>query len=129
LKTESSWKQFYGTDPPFVKNVHQFGKVAIVEEWASRGMRSKLDNCGKSLLYLGPTKHHSSYIYCFLNLSTKRTICSRNVTWLNDCNGNVIQGLDANDDIGPECAAIFQEVEQSSTSIGNGTEQLWTMCF
>jgi hypothetical protein len=83
IKPESSWKMFYGSNPPLVKNVRQFGEVAIVEDWATRGMRAKLDNRGKACMYLGPTKHHSTDVYRFLHLTMKHTLLSRDVTWLN----------------------------------------------
>ena len=83
LKNVSSWKQFYGTEPPLLKNIRQFAEVAIVEEWSTRGMRSKLDNRGKAALYIGRTKQHAQDVYRFLNLTSKRIICSRDVTWLN----------------------------------------------
>ena len=82
-KTHSSWFAFYQRDHPILRNIRQFGEVAIVEEHRTRGMRSKLEDRGKPCIYLGRAKDHASDTYRFLSLDSKRIIFCRDVTWLN----------------------------------------------
>jgi hypothetical protein len=81
--TVSSWLLFYGKEHPLVRNVRQFGEVAVVDDWKKPGHHAKLDNRGKPALYLGHADSHASDCFQFLNLETNRVIVSRDVTWLN----------------------------------------------
>ena len=46
-------------------------------------MRSKLDDRGKTCMFVGYADVHSRDVYRFLNIHTKRIIISRDVRWLN----------------------------------------------
>ena len=46
-------------------------------------MRSKLDNRGKTCMFVGDADDHTKDVYRFLNIHTKRIILSRDVRWLN----------------------------------------------
>jgi transposase InsO family protein len=70
--TVSSWSLFYGKEHPLVRNVRQFGEVAVVDDWKKRGHRAKLDNRGKPALYLGRADSHASD--CFRFLTWKLTV-------------------------------------------------------
>ena len=54
--------------------------IAIHE---GKKMRSKLDDRGKTCMFVGYADDHSKDIYRFLNIHTKRIIISRDVRWLN----------------------------------------------
>ena len=54
--------------------------VAIHE---GKKMRSKLDNRGKTCMFVGYADDHTKDVYRFLNIHTKRIILSRDVRWLN----------------------------------------------
>ena len=46
-------------------------------------MRSKLDNRGKTCMFVGYADDHTKVVYRFVNIHTKRIIRSRDMRWLN----------------------------------------------
>ena len=46
-------------------------------------MRSKLDNRGKTCMFVGYADDHTKDVYRFLNIHTNRIILSRDIRWLN----------------------------------------------
>ena len=54
--------------------------IAIHE---GKKMRSKLDDRGKTSMFVGYADDHSKDVYRFLNIHTRRIIISRDVRWLN----------------------------------------------
>ena len=54
--------------------------VAIHE---GKKMRSKLDNRGKTCMFVGYAEDHAGDVFRFLNIHTKRIIMSRDVRWSN----------------------------------------------
>jgi len=81
-KPTSSWFAFHGVEHPFVRTLHKFGALAIVEDHRTRQMRNKLSDRGLLCAYVGPAPQHASDCYRFLNLQTNAIIRSRDVTWL-----------------------------------------------
>ena len=55
--------------------------MAAIHE--GKKMRSKLDNRGKTCMFVGYDDDHTKDVYRFLNIHTKRIILSRDVRWLN----------------------------------------------
>jgi Reverse transcriptase (RNA-dependent DNA polymerase) len=82
-RTQSSWFLFYGKECPAIRNMRQFGELAILNNHAKRGFYSKLENHGLPALYLGHADNHAADVYCFLSLETRSIVRSRDVTWLN----------------------------------------------
>ena len=54
-----------------------------VQKKKMKKMRSKLDNRGKTCMFVGYADDHTKDVYRFLNIHTKRIILSRDVRWLN----------------------------------------------
>ena len=54
--------------------------IAIHE---GKKMRSKLDDRGKTWMFVGYAEDHTKDVYRFLNIHTRRIILSRDVIWLN----------------------------------------------
>ena len=54
-----------------------------VQKKKIKKMRSKLDNRGKTCMFVGYADDHTKDVYRFLNIHTKRIILSRDVRWLN----------------------------------------------
>jgi hypothetical protein len=79
----SSWSMFYKKESPIIRNLRQFGEIAILDNHQKRGFHSKLENRGYAALYLGHADNHASDVYRFLNLETKCVVRSRDCTWLN----------------------------------------------
>ena len=59
------------------------GEMAVIAIHEGKKMRSKLDDRGKTCLFVGYADDHSRDTYRFLNIHTKRVIISRDVRWLN----------------------------------------------
>ena len=74
---------FYNKDATFMKHLRTFGEMAVVAIHEREMMRSKLDNIGKTCMFVGYAEDHSGDVYRFLNIHTKRIIMSRDARWLN----------------------------------------------
>ena len=66
-----------------MKHLRSFGEMAVVAIHEGEKMRSKLDNRGKTCMFVGYADDHSGDVYRFLNVKTKRIIMSRDARWLN----------------------------------------------
>ena len=60
-----------------------FGETAVITIHEGKKMRSKLDDRGKTCMFVGYADDHFKDVYRFLNVHTKRIIISRDVRWLN----------------------------------------------
>ena len=74
---------FYGKDAKYMKYMRTFGEMAVIAIHEGKKMRSKLDDRGKTCMFVGYADDHSGDVYRFLNIHTKRIIISRDVRWLN----------------------------------------------
>ena len=74
---------FYGKDAKYMKYMRTFGEMAVIAIHEGKKMRSKLDDRGKTCMFVGYADDHSRDVYRFLNIHTKRIIISRDVRWLN----------------------------------------------
>ena len=74
---------FYGKDAKYKKYMRTFGEMAVVAIHEGKKMRSKLDNRGKTCMFVGYAEDHAGDVYRFLSIHTKRIIMSRDVRWLN----------------------------------------------
>ena len=74
---------FYGKDAKYMKYMRTFGEMAVVAIHEGKKMRSKLDNRGKTCMFVRYAEDHSGDVYRSLNIHTKRIIMSRDVRWLN----------------------------------------------
>ena len=60
-----------------MKHLRSFGEMAVVAIHEGKKMRSRLDNRGKTCMFVGYGDDHSGYVYRFLNINTKRIIEQR----------------------------------------------------
>ena len=74
---------FYGKDAKYMKYMRTFGEMAVVAKNECNKMRSKLDNGGKTCMFVGYAEDHAGDVYRFLNIHMKRIIMSRDGRWLN----------------------------------------------
>ena len=82
-RTKPPHTLFYSKDAKYKKYMRTFGEMAVVAIHEHKKMRSKLDNRGKTCMFVGYAEDHAGDVYRFLNLHTKRIIMSRDVRWLN----------------------------------------------
>ena len=82
-RTKPPYTLFYKKDAKFMKHLRSFGEMAVVAIHEGKKMRSKLDNRGKTCMFVGYADDHSGDVYRFLNINTKRIIMSRDASWLN----------------------------------------------
>ena len=74
---------FYGKDAKYMKYMRTFGEMAVVAIHEGKKMRSKLDNRGRTCMFVGYAEDHAGDVYRFLNINTKGIIMSRDVRWRN----------------------------------------------
>ena len=82
-RTKPPYTLFYNKDLEFMKHLRSLGEMAVVAIHEGKKMRSKLDNRGKTCMFVGDADDHSGDVYRFLNIKTKRIIMSRDARWLN----------------------------------------------
>ena len=82
-RAKSPHTLFYGKDAKYMKYMRTFRDMAVVAIHEGKKMRSKLDNRGKTCMFVGYAEDHAGDVYRFLNIHTKRVIMSRDVRWLN----------------------------------------------
>ena len=82
-RTKPPHTLFYGKDAKYMKYMRTFGEMAVIAIHEGKRMRSKLDDRGKTCMFVGYADDHSRDVYRFLNIHTKRIIISRDVRWLN----------------------------------------------
>ena len=73
---------FYGKDAKYMRCIRTFGELAVIAIHEGKKMRSKLDDRGKTCMFVGYADDLSTDVYRFLNIRTKRIIISRDVRWL-----------------------------------------------
>ena len=74
---------FYGEDAKYTRSLRTFGEMAVIAIHEGKKMRSKLDDRGKTCMFVGYADDHTKDVYRFLNIHTRRIILSRDVRWLN----------------------------------------------
>ena len=74
---------FYGEYAKYARSLRTFGEMAVVAIHEGKKMRYKLDNRGKTCMFVGYADDHTKDVYRFLNIHTKRIILSRDMRWLN----------------------------------------------
>ena len=82
-RTKPPHTLFYGEDAKYARSLKTFGEMTVVAIHEGKKMRSKLDNRGKTCMFVGYADDHTKDVYRFLNIHTKRIILSRDVRWLN----------------------------------------------
>ena len=74
---------FYGKDEKYTRSLKTFREMAVIAIHEGKKMRSKLDDRGKTCMFVGYADDHSKDVSRFLNIHTRRIIISRDVRWLN----------------------------------------------
>ena len=82
-RTKPPYTLFYNKDAKFMKHLRSFGEMAVVAIHEGKKMRSKLDNRGKTGMFVGYADDHSGDVYRFLNIHTKTIIMRRDARWVN----------------------------------------------
>ena len=82
-RTKPPHTLFYGEDAKYARNLRTFGEMAVAAIHEGKKMRSKLDNRGKTCMFVGYEDDHTKDVYRFLNIHTRRIILSGDVRWLN----------------------------------------------
>ena len=82
-RTKPPHTLFYGEDAKYTRSLRTFGEMAVIAIHEGKKMRSKLDDRGKTCMFVGYADDHTKDVYRFLNIHTRRIILSRDVRWLN----------------------------------------------
>ena len=82
-RTKPPHTLFYGEDAKYTRSLRTFGEMAVIAIHEGKEMRSKLNDRGKTCMFVGYADDHTTDVYRFLNIHTRRIILSRDVRWLN----------------------------------------------
>ena len=82
-RTKPPHTLFYGKDAKYMRCMRTFGEMAVIAIHQGKKMRSKLDDRGKTCMFVGYADDHSRDVYRFLNIHTTRIIISKDVRWMN----------------------------------------------
>ena len=82
-RTKPPHTLFYGEDAKYMRSLRTFGEMAVIAIHEGKKMRSKLDDRGKTCMFVGYADDHTKDVHRFLNIHTRRIILSRDVRWLN----------------------------------------------
>ena len=82
-RTKPHHTLFYGEDAKYTRSLRTFGEMAVIAIHEGKRMRSKLDDRGKTCMFVGYADDHTKDIYRFLNIHTRRIVLSRDMRWLN----------------------------------------------
>ena len=82
-RTKPPFTLFYNKNVKYMKHLRSFGGMAVVAIHEGKKMRSKLDNRGKTCMFVGYADDHAGDVYRFLNVKPKRIIMSRDTRCLN----------------------------------------------
>ena len=82
-RTKPPHTLFFGEDAKYTRSLRTFGEMAVIAIHEGKKMRSKLDDRGKTCMFVGYADDHTKDVYRFLNIHTRRIILSRDVRWLN----------------------------------------------
>ena len=82
-RTKPPHTLFYGEDAKYTRSLRTFGEMAVIAIHEGKKMRSKLDDRGKTCMFVGYADYCTKDVYRFLNIHTRRIILSRDVRWLN----------------------------------------------
>ena len=74
---------FYGEDAKYTRSLRTFGEIAVIAIHKGKKMRSKLDDRGKTCMFVGYADDCTIDVYRFLNIHTRRIVLSSDVRWLN----------------------------------------------
>ena len=70
-------------DAKYTRSLRTFGEMAVIAIHEGKKMRSKLDDRGKTFMFVGYAEDHTKDVYRFLNIHTRRIVLSRDVRGLN----------------------------------------------
>jgi hypothetical protein len=83
-KTEKSpYFLFYGEDPKYQKHLKIFGEMAVIASHANKKTRTKLEDRGRTAMFIGYSDDHEGNVYRFVNIKTYKIVLSRDAQWLN----------------------------------------------
>jgi hypothetical protein len=78
---DTSYKKFFGTDPPYKRHLRVFGEIAVTSI-PDRKLRPKVDDRGRECMFVGYAEGHAGNVYRFLRLRTNKIIFSRDIIWM-----------------------------------------------
>lgn len=71
----------YGVKPTWLNELRTFGEIAVLAK-NTQGFLDKLDDRGRTCMFVGYSDDHPKGTYRFVHLSTKRIVHSRDSKWL-----------------------------------------------
>ena len=82
-RTKPPHTLFYGEDAKYTRSLRTFEEMAVIAIHEGKKMRSKLDDRGKTCIFVAYADDDTKDVYRLLNIHTKWIVLSRDVRWLN----------------------------------------------
>ena len=82
-RTKPPHTLFYRVDAKYMRSLRTFGEMAVIAIHEGKKMRSKLDDRGKTCMFVGYADDHTIDVYRFLKIHMRSIILSSNLRWLN----------------------------------------------
>jgi len=79
-KAKLAHNAFYNKEANYACHLQKFGKHSIVHD--AQTIKNKLDNRGKTCIFVGYTNDHAGNVYCMFNLQTKRIWVTHDIRWI-----------------------------------------------
>ena len=72
---KSPYELFYGSLPGYVRNLKVFGEMGVATNHENKGVRSKLEDHGRTCVFVGYASSHAGDVYRMFNPTTRKCLC------------------------------------------------------
>ena len=71
---EPPHKLFFGQDAAYARHLRTFGEMAVTAIHKNKRNRSKLDDRGRTCIFIGYADDHAGDVYRFFNMKTRKVL-------------------------------------------------------
>jgi hypothetical protein len=83
----SPYMKFYKKNPEYARELRTFGEIGVVTDHTKRKIAGKLEDRGRTCMFVGYAHNHAGDVYRMFTLDTQKVIMSRDIIWLNKVYG------------------------------------------
>ena len=74
---------FFEEHPKYRTYLRILAGIAVVANHERKSTRTKIEQRGKTVMFVGDVDDHTDYVYRFIHLRTEHVIVSRDARWMN----------------------------------------------
>ena len=118
----SPYELFYGKKSPgYARNLRVFGEMGVITTHTNKKIRGKLEDRGKTCVFVGYAENHAGDVYRMFNTKTRKVSMSRDITWLGKVYGDYFKLKDGKRTIVSYEIESEEENDDSATTDQEGT--------